>query len=101
VIQKAQMPGWHQIFLGAIGANWFVCMAVFSISTREIGSKILAPSHPEGEEAFGIASPGRRGKMHGDHLPHPSRPLQSVVGQELSEKDTKRKGSDETEKTAV
>jgi formate/nitrite transporter FocA (FNT family) len=42
-IQKAQMPGWHQIFLRAIGANWLVCMAVFlSISAREIGSKILA-----------------------------------------------------------
>ena len=40
---KAQMPGWHQIFLRAIGANWLVCMAVFlSISAREIGSKIIA-----------------------------------------------------------
>jgi formate/nitrite transporter len=42
-IQKAQMPGWHQIFLRGIGANWLVCMAVFlSISAREIGSKIMA-----------------------------------------------------------
>jgi formate/nitrite transporter len=42
-IQKAQQPGWHQVFLRAIGANWLVCMAVFlSISAREIGSKILA-----------------------------------------------------------
>lgn len=42
-IQKAQLPGWHQIFLRAIGANWLVCMAVFmSISSREIGSKIMA-----------------------------------------------------------
>lgn len=42
-IQKAQLPGWHQIFLRAIGANWLVCMAVFlSISAREIGSKIMA-----------------------------------------------------------
>jgi len=41
--QKAQSPGWHQIFLRAIGANWLVCMAVFlSISAREIGSKIIA-----------------------------------------------------------
>lgn len=59
------------------------------------------PSHLEGEEALKIASPGRGGKMHGDHLPHSGGPLQSAVGQELSEKYTKRKGSDESEKTAV
>ncbi|KAI9743580.1 MAG: hypothetical protein M1818_002895 [Claussenomyces sp. TS43310] len=42
-IQKAHDPGWHQIFLRAIGANWLVCMAVFlSISAREISSKIIA-----------------------------------------------------------
>ncbi|KAF2755272.1 hypothetical protein EJ05DRAFT_442571 [Pseudovirgaria hyperparasitica] len=41
--QKAVNPGWHQIFLRAIGANWLVCFAVFtSISSREIASKILA-----------------------------------------------------------
>lgn len=40
---KAQKPGWHQIFLRAIGANWLVCFAVFiSISSREISSKIMA-----------------------------------------------------------
>ena len=42
-VQKAQLPGWHQIFLRAIGANWLVCMAVFlSISARDIASKIIA-----------------------------------------------------------
>lgn len=42
-VQKAVNPGWHQIFLRAIGANWLVCMAVFlSISSREISSKIIA-----------------------------------------------------------
>lgn len=42
-IEKAQTPGWYQIFLRAIGANWLVCMAVFlSISSREISSKIIA-----------------------------------------------------------
>lgn len=42
-IQKAQLPGWHQIFLRAIGANRLVCIAVFlSISAREVGSKIIA-----------------------------------------------------------
>ncbi|MCJ1333071.1 hypothetical protein MMC10_009765 [Thelotrema lepadinum] len=40
---KAVDPGWHQIFLRAIGANWLVCFAVFlSISAREIVSKIVA-----------------------------------------------------------
>jgi formate/nitrite transporter len=42
-VVKAQMPGWYQIFLRAIGAYWLVCMPVFlSISAREIGSKIIA-----------------------------------------------------------
>ncbi|TKA76258.1 hypothetical protein B0A49_04880 [Cryomyces minteri] len=42
-IGKAVTPHWHQIFLKAIGANWLVCLAVFmAISSREIGSKILA-----------------------------------------------------------
>ena len=41
--QKAQQPGWHQIFLRAIGANWLVCFSVFiSISSREVVSKIIA-----------------------------------------------------------
>ena len=41
--QKAQQPGWHQIFLRAIGANWLVCFAVYiSISSREIVSKVIA-----------------------------------------------------------
>lgn len=41
--QKAQNPGWYQIFLRAIGANWLVCFAVFiSISSREVVSKIIA-----------------------------------------------------------
>jgi len=40
--------------------------------------------------------------MSGDHLPHSGGPLQSAVGQELAaEKYAKRKGSDESEKTAV
>ncbi|KAL8662865.1 MAG: hypothetical protein Q9202_004379 [Teloschistes flavicans] len=40
---KAVTPGWHQIFLRGIGANWLVCFAVFiSISSREIVSKIIA-----------------------------------------------------------
>ncbi|GAB7338057.1 hypothetical protein MBLNU457_4425t1 [Dothideomycetes sp. NU457] len=42
-VQKAQNPGWYQIFLRAIGANWLVCFAVFvSISSREVASKIIA-----------------------------------------------------------
>lgn len=46
-IQKAHLPGWHQIFLRAIGANWLVCLAVFlSISAREVSSKILAITFP-------------------------------------------------------
>jgi len=211
-VMKAQNPGWQQIFLRAIGANWLVCMAVFlSISAREVGSKITAIWFPtatfvalamdhvvanmffvpmgiwngapfgvgyyiwkslipttlgnmvggglfvgavywylyisgegdvgvtfemgavqsaiqdgagpmrserggernvivgvprgreheaEGEE-LKIASPSRGGKVHGDQLPHSGSPLQSSVGQELSEKYAKRKGSDESEKTAV
>ncbi|KAL8952865.1 MAG: hypothetical protein Q9222_001257, partial [Ikaeria aurantiellina] len=40
---KIVNPQWHQVFLRAIGANWLVCFAVFiSISSREIGSKIMA-----------------------------------------------------------
>ena len=36
-------PGWHQIFLRGIGANWLVCMAVWlSISAREHVSKVIA-----------------------------------------------------------
>ncbi|KFY24250.1 hypothetical protein V491_02227 [Pseudogymnoascus sp. VKM F-3775] len=40
---KVVTPGWHQIFLRGILANWLVTMAVFlSISSREMFSKILA-----------------------------------------------------------
>ncbi|TVY62743.1 putative formate transporter [Lachnellula suecica] len=40
---KVVTPGWHQIFLRGILANWLVTMAVFlSISAREIISKIFA-----------------------------------------------------------
>jgi hypothetical protein len=49
-----------------------------------------------------IPSPGKGGKMSGDHLPHSGGPLQSAVGQGLvAGKYAKRKGSDESEKTAV
>ncbi len=42
-VQKAEMPGWHEIFPRGIGANWLVCMTVFlSISACEISSKIMA-----------------------------------------------------------
>ncbi|RMZ17006.1 hypothetical protein D0862_01020 [Hortaea werneckii] len=42
-IGKAQSPGWHQIFLSAIGANWLVCLAVYQgILAREVVSKIIA-----------------------------------------------------------
>ncbi|KAI7085639.1 Formate/nitrite transporter [Hortaea werneckii] len=42
-IRKAQSPGWHQIFLSAIGANWLVCLAVYQgILAREVVSKIIA-----------------------------------------------------------
>lgn len=54
----------------------------------------------DGEE-YKIASPARGGKMNGDHLPHSGGPLQSSVGMELSEKYTKRKGSDESERMTV
>ena len=55
-----------------------------------------------GEKGLKVASPGKGGKMSGDHLPHSGGPLQSAVGQELAaEKYAKRKGSDESEKTAV
>ncbi|KAE9366506.1 hypothetical protein N431DRAFT_350351 [Stipitochalara longipes BDJ] len=210
-VMKAQNPGWHQIFLRAMGANWLLCMAVFlSISAREVGSKIIAiwfptatfvalaldhvvanmffvpmgiwngapfgvgyyiwkslipttlgnmvggglfvgavywylyisgegdvgvsfevgavqssiqdaagpmqrerdgegnvivgvPSGCEGEgvEGLKIASPSRGGKVRGDQLPHSGSLLQSSVGRELSEKYTKRKGSGESEQTAV
>ena len=41
--QKMLTPTWVQIFLCAIGANWLVCFTVYiSISSREIGSKIVA-----------------------------------------------------------
>ena len=41
--QKMIDPGWHQIFLRGIGANWLVCMAVWlSISAREHVSKVVA-----------------------------------------------------------
>jgi hypothetical protein len=61
------------------------------------------PSGCEGEggEELRIASPSRGRKVHGDQLPHSGSPLQSSVGQELSEKYTKRKGSDESEEMAV
>ena len=60
------------------------------------------PGGREGEgEELKIASPSRGGKVHGDQLPHSGSPLQRSVGQELSEKYTKRKGSDESEETAV
>lgn len=40
---KVVTPGWHQIFLRGILANWLVTMAVFlSISARELISKIVA-----------------------------------------------------------
>ncbi len=55
----------------------------------------------EQKEDSKIASPGRGGKIHGDHLPHSGGPLQSAVSQELSDKYVKRKGSDESEKTAA
>ncbi|KAF2116566.1 Formate/nitrite transporter, partial [Lophiotrema nucula] len=42
-VNKAVQPGWHHIFLRAIGANWLVCLAVFlSISARDTASKIIA-----------------------------------------------------------
>lgn len=42
-VDKAVKPGWYQVFLRAIGANWLVSFAVFiSISSREIVSKIVA-----------------------------------------------------------
>lgn len=54
------------------------------------------------EEKAKIASPSGGGHMIGDHLPHYGGPLHSAVGQELAaEKYAKRKGSDESEKTAV
>ena len=60
------------------------------------------PSEADGgREESKIASPSRGGKMHDDRLPHAGSLLQSSVGQELSEKYAKRKGSDESEQTAV
>lgn len=42
VTTKQLTPGWHQIFLRAIGANWLVCLAVFlGMSGRELVSKII------------------------------------------------------------
>ena len=39
---KQVTPGWHQIFLRAIGANWLVCLACFlGMSGREYFSKIV------------------------------------------------------------
>lgn len=219
-VTKAHAPGWQQIFLRGIGANWLVCMAVFmSISAREISGKIMAIWMPtatfvalamdhcianmffipmgiwngapltvgyyiwkslipttlgnivggglfvggiywylyltgegdvevsfdtgplasamrfggpmgrdksfanvkeyresnredvhviegvishEADEGLKIASPGKGGKMVGDHLPHSGGPLQSGIGRELDpEKYAKRKASVESEGTEV
>lgn len=55
----------------------------------------------EGEDVK-IASPGMGGHMVGGHLPHSGTMMHSSVGKELSaDKYAKRKGSDESEKTAV
>jgi len=40
---KVVTPGWHQIFLRGILANWLVTLAIFlSVSAREVISKIVA-----------------------------------------------------------
>lgn len=55
-VMKTQVPGWHQIFLRGIGANWLVCIAVFlSISARDIAGKIIAIWWPTATfEALGM-----------------------------------------------
>ncbi|KAI6865569.1 Formate/nitrite transporter [Hortaea werneckii] len=40
---KVVTPGWHQIFLRGIGANWLVCLACFlAFMAREYFSKVVA-----------------------------------------------------------
>jgi formate/nitrite transporter FocA (FNT family) len=40
---KMVTPGWHQIFLRGIGANWLVCLACFlALMAREYFSKVVA-----------------------------------------------------------
>lgn len=40
---KVVSPGWHQIFLRGIGANWLVCLACFlALMAREYFSKVVA-----------------------------------------------------------
>lgn len=40
---KVVEPGWHQIFLRGVGANWLVCLACFlAFMAREYFSKVVA-----------------------------------------------------------
>jgi formate/nitrite transporter len=56
----------------------------------------------DGGDDLKIASPGKGGKVDGNHLPHSGGPRQSGIGRELDpEEYVKRKGSDESENTAV